>query len=180
MIDTHAHLYLPEFDEDREKMIAAAQNAGVCRCWIPAIHYDSLQAMEALREKHKDYFDFFAGLHPTEVRENYRQELDLIYKALSENEYKGIGEIGLDLYWDKSFYKEQVDALQVQLHWAVEKDMPVLLHIRNAFDEIMPIIRPYCAKGLRGIFHSFSGNLQQARELTEQGGFLLGIGGSIT
>jgi len=179
MIDTHTHLYLPEFAEDIDAVICRAKDSGVRACWLPGIDRDSLSAMRALKHGDESYFEIFAGLHPTEVGLDYRQQLDVIGEALSDNIYKGIGEIGLDLYWDSTYRHEQEDALRVQLDWAVAQDRPVLLHVRNAYDEVMPLIRTYYGSGLRGIFHCFAGTLGQAKELTAAG-FLLGINGSIT
>lgn len=179
MIDTHTHVYLPEFAEDVDEVIARAREAGVNTCWLPGIDDGSLDSMLALKARYGDYFELFAGLHPTEVGADYRSRLDSIGCALSDHIYKGIGEIGLDLYWDATYRREQEDALRVQLDWAVAQDRPVLLHVRSAYDEIMPIVRSYYDRGLRGIFHCFAGTLEQARELTGAG-FLLGINGSIT
>lgn len=179
MIDTHTHVYLPEFAEDVDEVIARSRQAGVRACWLPGIDDGSLPSMLALKARYGDYFELFAGLHPTEVGADYGRRLDLIGEALSDHIYKGIGEIGLDLYWDVTYRAEQEDALRVQLDWAVAQGRPVLLHVRQAYDEIMPIVRSYYGRGLKGIFHCFAGTLEQARELTEAG-FLLGINGSIT
>ena len=179
MIDTHTHVYLPEFAEDVDEVIARARQAGVTSCWLPGIDQDSLPSMLALKARHDGYFEVFAGLHPTEVGPDYARRLDVIGEALADTIYKGIGEIGLDLYWDATYRREQEDALRVQLDWAVAQGRPVLLHVRQAYDEIMPIVRTYYGKGLKGIFHCFAGTLEQARELTGAG-FLLGINGSIT
>lgn len=182
MIDTHTHLYLPEFHTDIEQVLNRAQQAGITQCWIPGIDLDSLRAMSELYELMPvpGYFRLFAGLHPCEVKGNYREELKRIRQALLSGKYDGIGEIGLDRHWDLSFFNEQLEALRIQLDWALEFNMPVLIHTRDAFDEIMPLIRPYFNKGLKGIFHSYAGTLEQALELCSEGGFYLGINGSIT
>lgn len=182
MIDTHTHLYLAEFETDIEEVLNRARQAGVEQYWIPGINTASLEAMAELTKHAQgpNYFKLFAGLHPCEVKENYRQELSLIHTALLSGQYVGIGEIGLDRHWDLSFFDQQVDALRIQLNWALEFNMPVLIHTRDAFEEIMPLIRPYFTKGLKGIFHSYAGNLDQALELTQEGGFYLGINGSIS
>jgi len=180
MIDTHAHLYLDDFNADIEQVIQRCQEAGIQEIWLPAIDAGSLSAMNALSARYPGYFRQFAGLHPCDVQRDYRHQLDLINQAAESGQYAGIGEIGLDLYWDTTRLKEQQEALMYQLDLAVLYHLPVILHIRNAFEAIMPIIRTYYSKNLRGIFHSFAGNLDQARELTNKGGFLLGINGSIT
>lgn len=179
MIDTHTHLYLPEFQDDIDEVVARARAAGAACCWLPAIHVDSLAAMDSLDERFPGFFRLFAGLHPTEIDDNYPEQLRLIRAALDSGRYTGIGEIGMDLYWDTSRRQQQESVLRTQLDWAIQLDLPVLLHVRNAFDETLAIVREYYSKGLRGVFHCFSGTLEQAREIVEHG-FYLGIGGSIT
>ena len=177
MIDTHAHLYLDDFTPDLPDVLSAALSAGVEQIWLPAIDAPSLCAMEPLRSS--PMFRFFAGLHPCDVKEDYLEQLAKIQTALELHFFSGIGEIGLDLYWDKTFFAQQQDALVTQLDWALQRHQPALIHVRDAFDEIMPLIRPYYGKGLKAIFHSFAGTLSQALELTSEG-FLLGINGTIT
>ncbi len=179
MIDTHAHLYLPEFQDDIDEVVARARGAGLLRCWLPAIDASSLPAMRDLDRRYPGYFRLFAGLHPTEIQDDFRQQLETIHQALTGGAYTGIGEIGMDLYWDKSRQALQEEVLRIQLDWAVEMDLPVLLHVRDAFDQTLDLVRPYYGRGLRGVFHCFSGSLEQARELVGQG-FCLGVGGSIT
>lgn len=177
MIDTHAHLYLPDFSADLPTVLADALAAGVHQIWLPAIDAPSLCAMEPLRAH--PAFRFFAGLHPCDVKDDFQNQLSAIKTALDLFDYAGIGEIGLDLYWDKTFFIQQQEALRTQLDWALERRQPALIHVRDAFDQIMPLIRPYYGKGLKAIFHSFAGTLEQAQELTSEG-FLLGINGTIT
>lgn len=179
MIDTHAHLYLDVFDEDREAVVERSRNAGVQEIWLPGIDTESLQGMEDLYRKYPQTFRLFAGLHPCEVNAGYREQLDFITKAIETGSYAGIGEIGLDAYWDRTFMEEQIKALTFQLDLALRFDLPVILHVRDAFNEIMPLIRTYYGRGLRGIFHSFAGTYEQAIELTEAG-FLIGANGSVT
>lgn len=179
MIDTHAHLYLPEFDTDLNEVIQRAKASGMEQIWIPGTNLLSLTQMEHLRTLDPHFFRFFGGLHPEDVTENFREDLAKIRQAIDHGSYDGIGEIGLDLYWDKTFLNEQIEAFTIQLDWALERNQPVLIHVRDAFDTIMPIIRNYYPKGFKGIFHCFAGNLEQALELT-QAGFLLGINGVIT
>jgi len=177
MIDTHAHLYLDDFTADLPAVLQNALASGVDQIWLPAIDAPSLCAMEPLRAS--TIFRFFAGLHPCDVKADYLSQLDLIHTALDLSPYSGIGEIGLDLYWDKTYFTQQQHALQIQLDWALSRHQPALIHVRDAFDEIMPLIRPYFGRGLKAIFHSFAGTLDQALELTSEG-FLLGINGTIT
>lgn len=179
MIDTHAHLYLDAFEEDRTFVIERSRVAGISEVWLPGIDADSLPAMDALDKTTPGYFKLFAGLHPCDVKPGFAHQLDKIKQALDSGRYAGIGEIGLDLYWDNTFINEQLDALRTQLDWAVSMNLPVILHVRDAFEAIMPVIRTYYGRGLRGIFHSYAGSLEEALELTDNG-FLLGINGSIT
>jgi len=179
MIDTHAHLYDSAFDEDLTEVLQRAKNIGIEGIWIPGVNTESLYAMDKLRNLSPDYFRFFGGLHPGDVKENFHDELSKIRQIVEAGSYSGIGEIGLDLYWDKTFFEQQKEAFTYQLDWALERNQPVLIHIREAFDEVMPIIRNYYTKGLKGIFHCFAGTLEQALELTQEG-FLLGINGNIT
>ncbi|MDD4922601.1 MAG: TatD family hydrolase [Bacteroidales bacterium] len=179
MIDTHAHLYAPEFDTDLPEVIQRAKKIGIEEIWIPGTDSESLNQMERLRQIAPGYFRFFGGLHPSDVNASFREELDKIRKMVDAGSYSGIGEIGLDLYWDKTFLEEQKEAFIYQLDWALERKQPVLIHVREAFEETMPIIRNYYSKNLKGIFHCFAGNQEQAEELTGEG-FLLGINGNIT
>jgi TatD DNase family protein len=179
MIDTHAHLYLPEFDTDLNDVIQRAKEKGIEQIWIPGTDLESLSAMDKLRTLSPGFFRFFGGLHPEDIHENFREQLSKIRQIVDAGSYSGIGEIGLDLYWDRTFLEEQKEALIYQLDWALERNQPVLIHVREAFDEMMPIIRNYYQKNLRGIFHCFAGTLEQAEELTREG-FLLGINGNIT
>jgi TatD DNase family protein len=180
MIDTHAHVYLDEFKDDIDQVVMRSREAGIREIWLPAINAESLKSMDRLAANYPGYFRQFAGLHPEDVGPDFRQQLDIISSALDTGRYTGVGEIGLDLYWNKTTLNEQKEALIAQLNLATTNHLPVIIHVRDAFDDIMPIIRTYYSKGLKGIFHCFSGTLEQARELTETGGFLLGINGSIT
>ncbi|NLT02371.1 MAG: TatD family hydrolase [Bacteroidales bacterium] len=179
MIDTHAHLYLEAFEEDRTAVIERSRAAGINEVWLPGIDADSLPSMEALNKAYPGYFKQFAGLHPCDVKPGFSDHLQRIKEALDTGSYAGIGEIGLDLYWDKTYLNEQLEALRTQLDWAVAMQLPVILHVRDAYEAIMPVIRTYYGSGLRGIFHSYAGSLEEAIELTNNG-FLLGINGSIT
>ena len=192
MIDTHAHLYVDAFGADLSEVLQRAHQAGIEEIWLPGTDAASLREMERFRAlqpstslpnaastNHPINFRFFAGLHPCEVNANFSQELASIGRLLEESTYDGIGEIGLDLYWDKTFYEQQCIALTTQFDWALERKQPVLIHVRDAFDQMLPLIRPYFKKGLTGIFHSFSGSLDQAKEVTDAG-FLLGINGVVT
>lgn len=178
LIDTHCHLFLPEFDSDRDEIIQRALKNKVEGFVLPNVDSSTIPALEKL---HQDYpaFSFpLMGLHPTSVEEDYKKELDVVGDWLSSHKAFGIGEIGMDLYWDKTFIQEQEDALLVQLHWAQERDLPVVIHTRNSFHETIAVIKK--AGGIhKGIFHCFTGTLEEARQVIDLG-FHLGIGGVLT
>lgn len=179
MIDTHAHLYLEEFSTDIDQVIQHSKDTGIKEIWLPGIDVSSLEPMIKLAQKWPGYFRIFAGLHPCDVRPGFSEIIETIFESFKTGHYSGIGEIGLDLYWDKSYFELQKEALKMQLDYAVSNNLPAVLHVRDAFAEIMPIIRDYYSRGLKGIFHSYAGDLEQALELTSHG-FLIGINGTIT
>jgi len=180
MIDTHAHLYAEEFDSDRDAVIERAKAAGVTNIILPNIDSSSLDAMLKLEEKHPGFCHAAIGLHPTSVNADYQRELKLIESELKRRPYLAIGEIGIDLYWDKTYAKEQILAFQQQLKWALAYNKPVIIHVRNSFRETMHAMEPFRNRGLRGVFHSFGGTIEEATEIIEFGGFLLGINGIVT
>jgi len=179
LIDTHTHLYLPEFSGDVAAVIARATDAGVSRFFLPDIDPAITGSMEQLENRYPGRCFAMAGLHPCSVKEQYRQDLDTVASRLAQRPYAAIGETGLDFYWDRSFVKEQVDSLRTQAAWALERDIPLVLHTREAMQETIDIIRPFAEKGLRGIFHCFSGTPAQAAAIIRLN-FYLGIGGVIT
>ncbi len=179
--DTHAHLYLEEFAADRPEVIRRAAEAGVTQIYLPNIDSTSIKDLLDLASRHSDSCFPMMGLHPTSVKANYEEELDLVEKYLSDPQYKfsAIGEIGIDLYWDKTFEVQQREAFSRQLDLALNHSLPVAVHTRNSFDLAADIIESKHTTALRGIFHCFSGNLAQARRAVALG-FLLGIGGVVT
>ncbi len=178
-IDTHAHLYLPEFDADRESVVETAVYRGVKRILLPNIDSTTIDPMNKLAEQFPGVCYPMMGLHPTSVKENYREELDRVEKELSRASYCAVGEIGIDLYWDKTHLKEQNIAFSAQLDLALKYNLPVAIHARESFDEILDILNGYKNKGLRGVFHAFTGTVDIAQDVVSRG-FLLGIGGIIT
>ncbi|MDG1398827.1 MAG: TatD family hydrolase [Polaribacter sp.] len=177
--DTHTHLYSEQFDEDRKTMIQRAKNAGVSRFFIPAIDSSYKERMFALeKENPKDVF-LMMGLHPTSVKENYKEELAHVKQWIDKRNFFAIGEIGIDLYWDKSFLKQQQEAFRTQIKWAKEKKLPIVIHCREAFDEIFEVLESEKDDNLRGIFHCFTGNLEQAQKAISYN-MKLGIGGVVT
>jgi len=180
LIDTHAHLYLDEFDNDRETVIQNAIRSGIKHILCPNIDSESLSALDTLCESYPGYCLPMMGLHPTSVKENYKDEIEIIRKRLFDSPpeiYKAIGEIGIDLYWDKTFLSQQQEVFALQLEWALTKKLPVAIHSRDSFDAIMDVINNY--DSLTGVFHCFSGNVEQAEQVVNKG-FLLGIGGVVT
>ena len=179
IIDTHTHLYLNQFKEDIDDVIAKAKENGIKKFIFPAIdssHYDS---MHSLKKKYLDDIFLMSGLHPTDVKENYKDELDFVVNSLKSHNYVAIGEIGIDLYWDKTYLKEQQDAFRFQIKLAIKNDLPIVIHCRESFDEIFEILEEENCDKLRGVFHCFTGNIDQANKAIGLG-FLLGIGGVVT
>ena len=177
--DTHTHLYSEQFDEDREDMIQRAKDAGVSRFFIPAIDSSYTESMFALEKENPNDVFLMMGLHPTSVKENYLEELAHVKNWIDQRIFYAIGEIGIDLYWDKSFLVQQQEAFRTQIKWAKEKKIPIVIHCREAFDEIFEILEIEKDDALRGIFHCFTGTLEQAKQAISYN-MKLGIGGVAT
>lgn len=180
MIDTHSHIYSEEFDVDRTEMIQRAKDAGVKHIILPNVDSESLSRMLKLESEFQGYCHAAIGLHPTSVNENYEAELKIIENELKNRQWIAIGEIGIDLYWDKSYYNQQVIVLTQQIEWAIKFNLPVIIHIRDSFDETLQVMAQYRRSGLKGVFHSFTGTPEQAEKLLEFEGFMLGINGVVT
>jgi TatD DNase family protein len=180
MIDTHSHIYSEDFNADRHEVIRRAQDVGVTHIILPNCDSTTLPQMLALEAAYPDYCHAAIGLHPTSIKEDYNEELALVKSELERREYLAIGEIGIDLYWDKTFVAEQTLAFKQQLDWALEYQLPVIIHVRDSFRESMDALLPYKNSGLTGVFHSFTGTLEEAREIIAFGGFKLGINGIVT
>ena len=177
--DTHTHLYSEQFDEDRNEMMTRAKEAGVSRFFIPAIDSSYTESMFNLESEYpKDVF-LMMGLHPTSVKENYKEELAHVKKWIDKRSFYAIGEIGIDLYWDKSFLAQQQEAFRTQIQWAKEKKLPIVIHCRDAFDEIFEVLETEKGDDLFGIFHCFTGTLEQAQKAISYK-MKLGIGGVVT
>jgi len=177
--DTHTHLYSEQFDEDRAEMIQRAKDAGVTRFFIPAIDSSYTQRMLDLEENFKDDVFLMMGLHPTSVKENYKEELAQVKEWIDKRDFIAIGEIGIDLYWDKTFLPQQQEAFRTQIQWAKEKKIPIVIHCRDAFDEIFEVLETEKNGDLFGIFHCFTGTLEQAQKAISYN-MKLGIGGVAT
>ncbi|PIB28977.1 TatD family hydrolase [Maribacter sp. 4G9] len=177
--DTHTHLYSEAFDEDRDRMIQTAMDQGVTRFFVPAIDSSYTDRMVQLEEKYPENIFLMAGLHPTHVKENFEAELEHVERILKEHRYYAIGEIGIDLYWDKSFLKEQQKAFSKQINLAKEHRLPIVIHCRDAFDAVFEVLEQEKDEDLKGIFHCFTGNLEQAHRALSYN-MKLGIGGVVT
>ena len=179
MIDTHTHLYSEEFDLDRTEMIARTKTAGVTHCFIPAIDASYTQRMFQLKNEYPNYVSLMNGLHPCSVKENYKEELAHVEALMSTHPFCAIGEIGIDLYWDKTFLKEQQEAFAWQIQLAKKHQLPIVIHCREAFDEVFEILETEKSDDLFGIFHCFTGTEEQAHRAIGYG-LHLGIGGVVT
>lgn len=179
LIDTHCHLYLDDFKADLEEVIERAQSNGIQKFFLPAIDSQTHQPMIALEEKFPESFFAMMGLHPCSVKENYQEELKISNEWLTQRKFVAIGEIGLDFYWDTSFASQQYDAFDIQMQQALSNNLPIVIHTRNAMKQTINCVKPYAAKGLKGIFHCFGDNYETALEIIEMG-FHLGIGGVLT
>jgi TatD DNase family protein len=179
LIDTHTHLYAEEFAEDRSQMIQRALDLGVQKFLLPNIDIESIEPMHQLCADYPQQCFPMMGLHPTSVGADYKVVLTEIKSQLSSRKYIAIGEIGIDLYWDKTFAQEQRLALLEQFQWAIEMALPVVIHSRDSHQQIMDIIKEFNHPDLHGVFHCFTGTKAQAEEIIDQG-FSLGIGGVLT
>jgi len=179
LIDTHSHIYLPEFDEDRVIMLERAEKEGVRKILMPAIDTGTHTAMIELEKDHPSFCQAMMGVHPCSIKGNYEDELKAAREWLEKRPFKAVGEIGLDFYWDKTFTKEQYAAFHEQAGWALHYDLPIVIHSRNSIDECIEVITEHQKGKLKGVFHCFSGNTEQAKKAIALG-FYLGIGGVVT
>jgi TatD DNase family protein len=177
--DTHTHLYSSQFKEDQTEMMQRAKDAGVSRFFVPAIDSSYAEGMFQLEKNYPENVFLMMGLHPCYVKENYQEELAFVKKWIDKKEFYAIGEIGIDLYWDKSTLQIQQDAFVTQINWAKEKKLPIVIHCREAFNEIFEILEQEKGDDLYGIFHCFTGNKTQAEQAISYN-MKLGIGGVAT
>ena len=179
LIDSHTHLYLADFVADIDEVIRRAIAEGVEKFYLPSIDSNETENIFALEQKFPGKCFAMMGLHPCSVKENYKEELELVYEWLQKRTFAAVGEIGLDFYWDKTFTDQQYESFHQQVEWALQYHLPVVLHTRDAMQQTIDVIKEYKGKNLRGIFHCFSGTLQNALDIIDTG-FYLGIGGVIT
>jgi TatD DNase family protein len=179
LVDTHAHLYLNDFKEDMSAVVQKAMQNGIEKVYLPAIDNETHQDLLNLVDSNPDFFRPMMGVHPCSIKENYLEELAIARKWLdSRSDWSAVGEIGLDYHWDITFKEQQKEAFDTQVNWAIQMDLPVVIHSRKSTYDCVELLKPYKGK-VKGIFHCFSGSLEEAKEITKLG-LLLGIGGVVT
>ncbi|MCW3093160.1 MAG: TatD family deoxyribonuclease [Ferruginibacter sp.] len=177
--DTHCHLYSEEFAGDIDDVLQRAEAEGVQKFYLPGIDSTAIDSMMSLEQRFPGKCFAMMGLHPCSVKENYKEELEIVEQWLAKRSFAAVGEIGLDYYWDKTYITEQAKAFSTQIEWSIQYGLPISIHTRNAMAETIQIVKRYVSKGVRGIFHCFSGSYEQAVEIINAG-FYLGIGGVLT
>lgn len=179
MIDTHTHLYDEKFDTDRSEMILRAIAGGVTKMYLPNCDSTTLAAMLDVEQAFPEHCFAMMGVHPCYVKENFQEELRVVRDWLDKRSFAAVGEIGLDYYWDKTFIDEQKLAFRTQMEWALEFDRPIVIHTRESMQDTVDLVKEYASKGIRGVFHCFTGSYEMAKEIVAMG-FYLGIGGVLT
>ena len=178
-IDTHSHLYLSQFDDDRENAVKRAIDAGVTRMILPNVDVTTIEQLHALAGKYPQHCFPMMGLHPTSVKEDYQHQLNQIENLIQTKKYLALGEIGIDLYWDKTYLAEQITVFEHQINLAKKLALPIIIHARESFEIIFKVMDRLNDDNLNGIFHSFSGSEKEAEKIIDYG-FKLGIGGVVT
>lgn len=178
-IDTHAHLYVEQFENDYNAVIAKALDEGIQKIIFPAIDSSTHEVMLKIEKENPTTIQCMMGLHPCSVKDDYQKEIDLVEQNLHTNKFVAIGEIGLDFYWDKTFIKQQLAAFNHQMELALQYKLPINIHTRNATQETIEAVKPFAKRGLTGIFHCFGGSYETAKQIIQLG-FKLGIGGVVT
>jgi len=179
LIDTHTHLYLEEFKDDRMEVVEAAINSNVETMLLPNIDSTTVDDMISMASAFPNNCLPMMGLHPTSVKDNYEKELELVEQLLNNEHYIAVGEIGIDLYWDKTYREQQIDAFRRQLKLAKKHQLPVSIHTRNSFEDVYPVVKAELTDDLKGVFHCFLGSAEEAKKIMDLG-FMMGIGGVIT
>lgn len=180
LTDSHCHLYSEDFNEDRGEVLQRAIDAGVHRIFLPNVDEDSIVGMHELADRFSDHCYAMMGLHPCSVKADFESVLAGMRKRFEERKYVAVGEIGIDLYWDSTFKQEQIQAFEIQIQWAKDLGLPIVIHVRNSFDEVFEVVDRMNDDRLTGIFHCFSGTKDQAQHVINYGGFKLGLGGVLT
>jgi len=179
LADTHTHFYLPDYDNDRDEMVSRAVKSGVCKLLMPNVDLETVQPMLSAAEKYEDICFPMIGLHPTSIKEDFLPQLDEIIRIASQHKFIAVGEIGIDLYWDKTHLAEQIIAFRRQTEYAVSAGLPVVIHSRNSINEIFSVLEEFKGSELTGVFHAYSADHKSARKAVRMG-FMLGIGGPLT
>lgn len=177
--DTHAHIYAKDFDEDRTEMLRQCDDSDIKRIYMPNIDHTSIDSMLEVEHRHPKQCFSMMGLHPCSVKKDFESELYRVEEWLAKRKFAAVGEMGTDLYWDKTFWNQQQEAFKIQVGWAKKYKLPIVIHCRESIDETIELLEPLLDKQLTGIFHCFSGNLEQAKKIISMG-FYLGIGGVVT
>lgn len=180
MIDSHSHIYGEEFDNDREAVILHAKKAGVHHIVLPNENMGSLTRQETLYNSHADYVSMTIGLHPEEIHEDFRSVLEEMHQLLHSRPYVAVGEIGIDLYWDKSMQEQQLEALDTQLHWCKEAGLPFIIHCRQALPQCLSVMDNFGEALPLGVFHSFTGTVEDVEQVRRRGDFYFGVNGIAT
>ncbi|NND77728.1 MAG: TatD family hydrolase [Flavobacteriales bacterium] len=179
-VDTHTHMYLEQFNEDRDACIDRALKQGVNKIFLPNVDSSSIAPMIDLCDKYPENCFPMMGLHPCSVTDKFEEELAIVEQYLKKGGFKGVGEIGIDLHWDNTYVEQQKEAFRKQIKWAKELKLPIVIHARKSFEEIFDIVDDLNDEDLWGIFHCFTGSFEQAQKIIDYGGFKLGIGGVVT
>jgi len=179
LIDTHCHLYLQEFNNDLADVVMRAIITGVEKFYLPSIDSSVLADLFKMEKEYPGKCFAMAGLHPCSVNDNYKSELQQVENLLQARQFPAIGEIGLDFYWSTAFTHQQYEAFEIQMQWALEKKLPIVIHTRNAMQQTIDFVKPFAAKGLTGIFHCFGDSYENAAQIIDMN-FYLGIGGVLT
>ena len=179
LIDTHTHMFSSQFDEDREQIVKECIESGIETLLLPNINSETIDDMWSLCDLFPKNCFPMIGLHPCDVKEDYQKELDIVLQELKNRKYVAVGEIGIDLHWDKTTVDIQKNAFDQQIKWAIEFDLPIAIHIRESFEEVFEVLEQNIHPKLRGVFHCFTGTLEQAQKAISMG-FMLGVGGVVT
>lgn len=179
LVDTHTHIYLPEFDNDRDEVVKRAVECGVTRLLMPNIDAGSVDQMLAAESRYPGTCNAMSGLHPTSVKEDYREQLDILEDLFSRHRFIAIGEIGIDLYWDKTYINEQQQVFRHQISFAIENNLPVVIHSRDSFPEVFSVLEEFRGTKLKGVLHAFTGGTPEAHKAFDLG-LKIGIGGIVT
>ncbi len=179
LVDSHAHIYTKEFKEDLEDVVTRAKEAGVQKIYMPNIDHESIEDMMHVADRFPGYCIPMMGLHPCSVDKGFEKQLYEVEAYLSKEKFAAVGEMGTDLYWDKTYFEQQQEAFRIQCELALQHELPVVIHCRESIDETIALVKPFAEKGLTGVFHCFTGSLEQANRITELK-FRIGLGGVAT